>query len=85
MRFQISVHEALIEALGIEDWDRFQRIVEIDREELAKFIKRLDMCEHAANDSSYAPTTSYFVTDEHGRLIGAISLRHYLTVEGNII
>jgi Uncharacterized protein, 4-oxalocrotonate tautomerase homolog len=25
-------HSALIESLGIEDWDRFQRIVEIDRE-----------------------------------------------------
>ena len=28
-----SVHEALIEAFGIEDWDRFQRIVEIDRDD----------------------------------------------------
>lgn len=27
------VHEGLVEALGIEDWDRFQRIVEIDRED----------------------------------------------------
>lgn len=27
------VHEALVKALGIEDWDRFQRIVEIDRED----------------------------------------------------
>ena len=26
------VHSALIESLGIEDWDGFQRIVEIDRE-----------------------------------------------------
>lgn len=26
------IHEGLIESLGIEDWDRFQRIVEIDRE-----------------------------------------------------
>lgn len=26
-----AVHEGLVEALGIEDWDRFQRIVEIDR------------------------------------------------------
>ena len=51
-------------------------------EEFAKFIKMLDMCEHATNDSPYASTTSYFVTDGHGRLIGATSLRHYLTVEG---
>ena len=28
-----SVHEALIEAFGIEDWDRLQRIVEIDRDD----------------------------------------------------
>lgn len=27
------VHEALVKVLGIEDWDRFQRIVEIDRED----------------------------------------------------
>ena len=27
------VHRGLIEALGIEDWDRFQRIIEIDRED----------------------------------------------------
>lgn len=27
------VHNSLVEALGIEDWDRFQRIIEIDRED----------------------------------------------------
>lgn len=27
------VHEGLIEAFGIEDWDRFQRIVEIPKED----------------------------------------------------
>ncbi len=27
------IHAGLTEALGIEDWDRFQRIVEIDRED----------------------------------------------------
>ena len=26
------VHEGLIDALGIEDWDRFQRIIEIEKE-----------------------------------------------------
>ena len=26
------IHEGLVESIGIEDWDRFQRIVEIDRE-----------------------------------------------------
>lgn len=28
-----AVHTGLIEALEIEDWDRFQRIVEIDKED----------------------------------------------------
>jgi len=191
-----SVHEALIEAFGIEDWDRFQRIVEIDRddfefpegktdnfmiieltvfpgrtneqkkdaidkitnkisdrlsiastdifiifnepplenwgmggtqkstgkvylvkpdltffdqyndmmnewcvsgtqiapwflnnpfntlEEYAQFIKMLDMCEHSTSKSAYSTTTSYFVIDETGRLLGATSLRHYLTEDG---
>jgi len=27
------IHEGLIESIGIEDWDRFQRIVEIPRED----------------------------------------------------
>ena len=27
------VHEGLMESIGIEDWDRFQRIVEIDPED----------------------------------------------------
>ena len=29
-----------------------------------------------------ASSSSYFVVDEDGKLIGATSLRHYLTVEG---
>ena len=27
------IHEGFIESIGIEDWDRFQRIVEIDKED----------------------------------------------------
>ena len=27
------IHTALVEALGIEEWDRFQRIIEIDKED----------------------------------------------------
>ncbi|MBO4782033.1 MAG: tautomerase family protein [Lachnospiraceae bacterium] len=27
-----SIHEALVETLCIEDWDRFQRIIEIEKE-----------------------------------------------------
>jgi len=27
------IHEGLVDALGIEDWDRFQRIIEIDKDD----------------------------------------------------
>lgn len=27
------IHEELIETIGIDDWDRFQRIIEIDKED----------------------------------------------------
>lgn len=27
------IHESLVESIGIEDWDRFQRIVEIPKED----------------------------------------------------
>lgn len=51
-------------------------------EDFAEFIRMLDNCENANLDKKYSSTTSYFVTDENGRLIGAASLRHYLTAEG---
>ncbi len=51
-------------------------------EDFAKFIQMLDDCENAALDKKYSSTSFYFVIDENGRLIGATSLRHYLTVEG---
>lgn len=53
-----------------------------DLRDFADFIRMLDNCEHANLDKKYSSTTSYFVTDENGKLIGAASLRHYLTVEG---
>lgn len=48
----------------------------------AEFIKMLDNAENGIVDERFCSTTSYFVTDENGKLIGASSLRHYLTVEG---
>ncbi len=51
-------------------------------EDFAKLIQMLDNCEHANLDKKYSSTSSYFVINENGRLIGATSLRHYLTVEG---
>ena len=53
-----------------------------DLEAFARFIRMLDDCEHGITAEGYAATTSYFVIDEAGRLVGAASLRHYLTEEG---
>ena len=50
--------------------------------DFAEFVQMLDNCEHANLDKRYCSTTSYFVMNENGRLIGAVSLRHYLTIEG---
>lgn len=51
-------------------------------EEFESLIRLLDNCEHGIVDKQFASTTSYFVVDESGKLIGATSLRHYLTVAG---
>lgn len=51
-------------------------------EVFAKFVKHLDDCEHGRLDEKYCSTTSYFVVDENNKLVGAASLRHYLTLEG---
>jgi len=53
-----------------------------DEEDFARFVRMLDNCSHGILDPQYAATTSYFVMDERARLIGAGSLRHYLTPEG---
>lgn len=51
-------------------------------EEFADFVQMLDNCENANLDRRYCSTSSYFVLDENNKLIGATSLRHYLTVDG---
>lgn len=53
-----------------------------DRRAFAEFVRMLDDCEHGNQNKMYSSTTSYFVVDDTGRLIGAASLRHYLTEEG---
>ena len=30
------IHEGLMESIGIEDWDRFQRVIEIDKDDFEK-------------------------------------------------
>ena len=51
-------------------------------DEFAAHIRMLDGCAHGIVDARFATTSSYFAMDERGRLVGAASLRHYLTVEG---
>lgn len=51
-------------------------------EEFAQLIQKLDEYENANQDKEFCSTTSFFVVDEYDRLIGAASLRHYLTVKG---
>lgn len=36
------IHDSLIESIGIEDWDRFQRIVEIPREDFETAPEKTD-------------------------------------------
>lgn len=36
------VHQGLIEALGISDWDRFQRIIEFDRTDFEAPVEKSD-------------------------------------------
>lgn len=51
-------------------------------EEFAQLVQKLDEYENANQDKEFCSTTSYFVIDENDKLIGAASLRHYLTVKG---
>lgn len=51
-------------------------------EEFSNFIQMLDQTELGNQDKRFCSATSYFVIDENDRLIGAASLRNYLTVEG---
>lgn len=51
-------------------------------EKFEQLIRVLDNCEHGIVDKQFSSTSSFFVIDENGKLIGATSLRHYLTVAG---
>lgn len=51
-------------------------------DEFAQLVRVLDNCENGIVDEKYASSTSYFVVNAEGRLIGATSIRHYLTLEG---
>lgn len=64
----------------IAPWFLDDKLNSID--EFAEFVKMLDNYENANLPDKFATTTSYFVIDENDKLIGASSLRHYLTVEG---
>lgn len=51
-------------------------------EDFAAYVRHLDDTEVGRVDPGYSASTSYFVVDEAGTLVGGGSLRHYLTVEG---
>lgn len=51
-------------------------------EDFAQLVRHLDDCAYGRVDPRFCSTTSYFVVDENDRLVGAASLRHYMTVEG---
>lgn len=51
-------------------------------DEFATLVQKLDEYENANQNKEFCSTTSYFVIDENGKLIGAASLRHYLTIKG---
>ena len=70
----------LIYKTQIAPWFLDTKTLSLD--EFARFVRMLDDCEHGIVDPQYSATSSYFVVDEADRLIGAASLRHYLTVEG---
>ncbi|MCR5459581.1 MAG: tautomerase family protein [Acetatifactor sp.] len=36
------IHEGLLESIGISDWDRFQRIIEIDRADFEAPLEKTD-------------------------------------------
>ena len=38
------IHEGLLESIGIADWDRFQRIIEIDRADFEAPLEKTDQC-----------------------------------------
>ena len=51
-------------------------------EDFARLVKQLNDAQFANADPGYCTTTSYLVFDRAGTLVGASSLRHYLTLEG---
>ena len=65
---------------SVSPWFLGEPFANID--EFADFVRKLDDCEKGILDKKFAPSSSYFVMNEEGRMIGATSLRHYLTVEG---
>lgn len=39
-----SVHNGLVSSLGIEDWDRFQRIIEFEKSDFETSPEKTDVC-----------------------------------------
>lgn len=49
-------------------------------EDFEKLIQTLDQYERGNQDLKFASSSSFFVMDEKDNLIGAASIRHYLTI-----
>ena len=79
-QYNDMMHEWCTSGTRIAPWFLDEPLDSI--EEFARLIQRLDDCEHGILDKKFSSTTSYFVVNEAGTLIGAASLRHYLTTEG---
>lgn len=65
---------------SVSPWFLGEPFTSID--EFARFVRMLDDCEKGIVDKSFASSSSFFVLNEEGKMVGAVSLRHYLTVEG---
>lgn len=50
--------------------------------DFAEFIQLLDSYEKGNINKQYASQSSYFAVDNKNRLIGGVSIRHYLTIDG---
>ena len=79
-RYNEMMNEWLESGTQVAPWFLGKPFVSIG--EFAEHVRMLDDCENGIVDKKYSSTTSYFVIDKNDRLIGAASLRHYLTTEG---
>lgn len=79
-QYNDMMNEWLLSGTQIAPWFLDKQFSTI--ESFEEFIRMLDQYENSNISNEYSSTTSYFVVDEDGCLVGGASLRHYLTVKG---